>query len=203
MRTILINAINTYLGYLRQYGDYIHVLNVAIHADEASIHAHMRKVYDHVNERGERTPGQRQALAACGILPPRPEEKENRYNSRKMTFDREGRAEWLRDVSRAIAQYRDKHPELLEALEPLKDLETEPEASRQRIEKQEFIALSQRRKISSQAEKLEELQDNIERGERQIEYIDAFRDMVEECEEEVREERAQERHRGRDLEIER
>lgn len=163
-------------------------------------------VFDYVNDKGETVIRQSKALELMGVELPEPGKKLGRFNNRKMTFDKELRAEWIRDAERAIEQYRAKHPELARTLAPLDEIEREPEKSREALEKNDFIAAKQKETIARQNETIAEQEktiehqrDQIDKGDRMIEYQDAFREFVQSCEEEVERETIARSRREHDI----
>ena len=81
----------TLVEYSRQYGDHIHVLDIAIHVDEATPHAHLRRVIDYKDEHGLSHIGQAKGLEQMGIPLPDPAAPRSRHNNHKMTFDKQMR----------------------------------------------------------------------------------------------------------------
>ena len=79
---------------LEKFSSNIHILDYAIHADEETPHAHIRKVYDYVDEKGHECLSQVQALKALGFDCPDPEQKVDRLNNPKVSFDAYMREKW-------------------------------------------------------------------------------------------------------------
>lgn len=81
----------TLVNYSHEYGDHVHVLDIAIHLDEATPHAHLRRVIDYKDEHGLSHIGQAKGLEQMGIPLPDQEAPRSRHNNYKMTFDKQMR----------------------------------------------------------------------------------------------------------------
>lgn len=77
-----------------EHGEPYRILDIAYHFDEQVPQLHVRKVWMFTDEDGELQIGQKQALEQAGVEPPKPDKREGRYNSRKMTYDAEIREAW-------------------------------------------------------------------------------------------------------------
>ncbi len=64
------------------------LLNRALHMDEAVPHIHVRRVWVYKDDDGILKIGQEKALEAAGIPLPHPDKPVDRYNNRKITYDR-------------------------------------------------------------------------------------------------------------------
>ena len=72
------------------------VLSRACHFDETTTHCHERRIWCYTDERSNSLKiGQEKALKMAGVELPNPNEKEGRYNNRKMTFDKMCREMWI------------------------------------------------------------------------------------------------------------
>lgn len=123
------------------------------------------------------------ALEAMGFTLPAPEKPASRYNNLKMSFDKYLRSLWVDCLSHTMEDMSKSRPELRDALIYLSNLELEPLATRENIEKNDYI-------IKKQAEKLEKL-GRIE------EYKDIFEQYVQEQEEELEKELTRSRNKRR------
>lgn len=91
------------------YGENLHVLDISFHLDETTPHVHIRRVWDYETPDGIRKIGQEKSLEAMGISLPDPSKKPGRYNSRKMTFDKECRRTW-QDVCKRHGLFIETEP---------------------------------------------------------------------------------------------
>ena len=72
------------------------VLSRACHFDETTTHCHERRIWCYTDEKSNFLKiGQEKALKMAGLELPNPNEKEGRYNNRKMTFDKMCREMWI------------------------------------------------------------------------------------------------------------
>ena len=71
----------------RRYGEHVHIIDWAMHVDETTPHIQERHCFDYTNKYGEIEPKQERSLEQLGIPLPHPDQKQGRFNSRKMTFD--------------------------------------------------------------------------------------------------------------------
>lgn len=97
-------------------------LSCAIHFDETTPHAHIKETY-HAQTKAGILPKQEECFRQAGLPLPKPEEKEGRYNNRKITFDGARREIW-QEVCKELG---------IEVI-------TEPRPSRKRKEKADYIA---------------------------------------------------------------
>ena len=73
-------------GLQKQWGDNLHLLDLAIHLDEGVAHCHLRMTFSALDKFGQRVPNQAQAFEAMGIQRPDPTTKEGKYNCPLITF---------------------------------------------------------------------------------------------------------------------
>jgi hypothetical protein len=73
-------------GLQKQWGDNLHLLDLAIHLDEGVAHCHLRMTFSALDKFGQRVPNQAQAFEAMGIQRPDPTAKEGKYNCPLITF---------------------------------------------------------------------------------------------------------------------
>ncbi len=146
----------------KRFGDHVHILDWSLHLDEATPHIHERHVFDCLNAYGEVAPQQGKALDALGFDLPEPDKKASNKNNRKKTFDAACRA-MLFDI----------------ALRHGLHLEQEPEyGGRDYLEKQDFILMKQKEKITDQERQIESMQAELEAVTIRIEDTEAFIDRV-------------------------
>ena len=107
--------------FTKRYGTNIHILDWALHMDETTVHIQERHCFDYVNKYGEIEPKQEKALEALGIPLPDPDEEQNRYNNRKVTFDAMNRLMLIEiakkhglDIEEQVKYGGQKHMEKLE-----------------------------------------------------------------------------------------
>lgn len=145
-----------------QHGNHLHILNFSIHLDEQTPHVHLRRCWDYIDKDGHPRLGQEKALEAAGVELPDPTRKAGRYNNRKMTFDNMMRAKWY---------------EILKShgLE----IETEPLPRRKHMIKEKFIDSQ----IAKKSEKVVELEEQLEKLEKQVDWTKDLRDKQQELKE--------------------
>ena len=124
--------------FVEQYGTHVHILDWALHMDETTVHIQERHCFDFLNQYGEIEPKQEKALEQLGIPLPHPDQKPDKYNNRKMTFDAMNR---------------------LMLIEIAKDhgLEIEEEVkygSREHLEKADYVIAKQRELIEEQQSRI-------------------------------------------------
>lgn len=78
-----------------RFGDNIKILNVTLHGEESTPHAHERKLFLGLNEHGEVVVSKTEALKCLGIEAPHPDQKQDRYNNRLMTYTAMCRDLWI------------------------------------------------------------------------------------------------------------
>ncbi len=77
------------------------VLSRACHFDETTTHCHERRIWCYTDEKSNSLKiGQEKALKIAGLELPNPNEKEGRYNNRKMTFDKMCREMWIQSCEK-------------------------------------------------------------------------------------------------------
>lgn len=91
-KATFVKVFNSYNKKLNQWnnshGKPFQMLDMAFHFDEAVPQAHTRRIWSYTDSNGIKCVGQEQALKQAGIQLPHPEKKKNRYNNRKMVFDK-------------------------------------------------------------------------------------------------------------------
>lgn len=94
---------NVYADYFQrhneQFGDYIKILNATLHGEESTPHIHQRVVFLGENKHGEVVVSKTEALKCLGIEAPHPDQKQDRFNNRLMTYTAMCRDLWI-DVCR-------------------------------------------------------------------------------------------------------
>ena len=80
-----------------KHGQPMKILNWALHQDEQGApHFHIRRVWMYRDEDTDLlTTGQEAALKIAGVELPNPDQKEDRWNNRKKTFDKMCREKWI------------------------------------------------------------------------------------------------------------
>ena len=73
-------------GLQKNWGENLHLLDLAIHLDEGVCHCHLRMTFSALDKFGQRVPNQAQAFEAMGIQRPDPTAKEGKYNCPLITF---------------------------------------------------------------------------------------------------------------------
>ena len=73
-------------GLQKNWGENLHLLDLAIHLDEGVCHCHLRMTFSALDKFGQRVPNQAQAFEAMGIQRPDPTTKEGKYNCPLITF---------------------------------------------------------------------------------------------------------------------
>lgn len=143
----------------KQHGSHLHILNLSVHLDEKTPHVHLRRCFDYIDKDGFPRLGQERALKAAGVELPSPDKPEGRYNNRKITFDN---------------MMRDKWQEILKShgLE----IETDPMPRRKNLIKEKFIDSQ----IAKKAEKVAELEKQLEKLEKQVDWTKDLRDKQQE-----------------------
>lgn len=124
-----------------EHGNHVHILSAAFHNDEASPHVHLRRVYDYTDKNGNLVIGMDKALQASGINISNPDKpptckREERYNNRKIAFDRMIREKW-QDI--CISHGFDVIKEPIKGKRSLDLNEYAREQERQRIEKMQAL----------------------------------------------------------------
>ncbi|MCC8137894.1 MAG: serine/arginine repetitive matrix protein 2 [Clostridiales bacterium] len=119
-------------AFEKRFGSHIHILDWALHLDESTPHIHERHVFDCENKYGELCPQQEKALEALGFDLPEPDKKAGRYNNRKMVFDSACRA-MMFDIAKSHGLNLDEEPEY---------------GGCKYLEKQDYILMKQKEKIS-------------------------------------------------------
>lgn len=146
-----------------EHGGHGHILNLAIHLDEATPHAHIRRVWDY-QQGGITELGQNRALKAAGVPLPRPDQKEGRYNNRKITFDAMMRVKW-QDICEAHGLFIERDPRpsrrhldtaAFKDAAIQAELRRHEEEARRAISDLEAFSASKRVKLGSELEKLSE-----------------------------------------------
>ncbi len=90
----------------------IRFLDYAIHNDESTPHIHARVVYIAHDKDGNEIPKMNQCLKEMGIPLPKPEQKEGRFNNRKITLTNDMRKRFIQCVERVMEIELDKVPRL-------------------------------------------------------------------------------------------
>lgn len=94
---------NVYADYFQrhneQFGDHIKILNATLHVEESTPHIHQRVVFLGENKHGEVIVSKTEALKCLGIEAPHPDQKQDRFNNRLMTYTAMCRDLWI-DVCR-------------------------------------------------------------------------------------------------------
>ena len=107
------------------YGSSCRILDMALHLDEDTPHVHVRRVWLGVDQNGNETVSQTQALQALGILPPDPDKALSKNNNAKMAFTHQEQA--------LLMQICQEHGI---------ELETIPKQSRKHLSVPEFKAMA-------------------------------------------------------------
>jgi len=139
-------AVEFFGEFERRFGKHIHILDWSFHLDEATPHIHERHVFDCENRYGEIAPQQEKALEALGFDLPHPDQKPGKLNNRKKTFDAACRA-LLFDICRKHGLHLDQEPEY---------------GGRDYLEKQDYILMKQKEKLSEQAKEITEQETKLE-----------------------------------------
>lgn len=79
----------------KDHGDCFKILNMSFQVDEAVPQLHIRRVWQYRNSNGTLCIGQEKALEQAGIQLPDPSKKKDRFNNRKMVFDKIAREIYL------------------------------------------------------------------------------------------------------------
>ncbi len=132
-------------AFEKRFGSHIHILDWALHLDESTPHIHERHVFDCENKYGELCPQQEKALEALGFDLPEPDKKAGRYNNRKMVFDSACRA-MMFDIAKSHGLNLDEEPEY---------------GGRKYLEKQDYILMKQKEKISKRDRTIEQQGEKI------------------------------------------
>jgi len=148
----------------RRFGENIHILDWSLHLDEATPHIHERHVFDCENRYGEIAPQQEKALEVLGFDLPHPDQKPNKLNNRKMTFDAVCRA-MLFDICEKHGLHLDQEPEY---------------GGKAYLEKQDYILMKQKEKIAAQDAKIGEQESRLDTLTVRIEDTEKFIDEVSE-----------------------
>ena len=148
----------------RRFGKHIHILDWSLHLDEATPHIHERHVFDCENRYGEIAPQQEKALEALGFDLPHLDQKPGKLNNRKKTFDAACRA-MLFDICRKHGLHLDQEPEY---------------GGRAYLEKQDYILMKQKEKLSEQTKEITEQETKLESLTIRIEDTEKFIDEVSE-----------------------
>ena len=148
----------------RRFGKHIHILDWSLHLDEATPHSHERHVFDCENRYGEIAPQQEKALEALGFDLPHLDQKPGKLNNRKKTFDAACRA-MLFDICRKHGLHLDQEPEY---------------GGRAYLEKQDYILMKQKEKLSEQTKEITEQETKLESLTIRIEDTEKFIDEVSE-----------------------
>ena len=146
----------------RRFGKHIHILDWALHLDEATPHIHERHVFDCENRYGEIAPQQEKALEALGFERPHPDQKASKLNSRKITFDAACRV-MLFDICERHGLHLDREPEY---------------GGRAYLEKQDYILMKQKEKMTVQDQQIESKEAELEAITIRIEDTEAFVEEV-------------------------
>ena len=157
-------AVEFFGEFDRRFGKHIHILDWSLHLDEATPHIHERHVFDCENRYGEIAPQQEKALEALGFDLPHPDQKPGKLNNRKKTFDAACRA-LLFDICRKHGLHLDQEPEY---------------GGRAYLEKQDYILMKQKEKLSVQAKEITEQETKLESLTIRIEDTEKFIDEVSE-----------------------
>lgn len=157
-------AVEFFGEFERRFGKHIHILDWSLHLDEATPHIHERHVFDCENRYGEIAPQQEKALEALGFDLPHPYQKPGKLNNRKKTFDAACRA-LLFDICRKHGLHLDQEPEY---------------GGRAYLEKQDYILMKQKEKLSEQAKEITEQETKLESLTIRIEDTEKFIDEVSE-----------------------
>lgn len=90
---------NVYADYFQKhnnrFGDHIKILNATLHVEESTPHVHDRKLFLGTNEHGEVIVSKTEALKCLGIEAPHPDQKQDRFNNRLMTYTAICRELWI------------------------------------------------------------------------------------------------------------
>lgn len=144
-----------------RFGTHVHILDWALHTDEAVPHIHERHVFDAKDSYDDFFPQQKKALEELQISLPKPEEKEGKFNNRKMMFDSICRQMFI-DIAKSFGI----------------EIEEEPEWNgRDYLEKNDYIIAKQKDVIESNQIAIENQNEELE--EITIKLTDA-KTMVEE-----------------------
>ena len=133
-----------------------------LHLDEATPHIHERHVFDCENRYGEIAPQQEKALEALGFERPHPDQKASKLNSRKITFDAACRV-MLFDICERHGLHLDREPEY---------------GGRAYLEKQDYILMKQKEKMTVQDQQIESKEAELEAITIRIEDTEAFVEEV-------------------------
>ena len=137
----------------RRFGKHIHILTP---------HIHERHVFDCENRYGEIAPQQEKALEALGFERPHPDQKASKLNSRKITFDAACRV-MLFDICERHGLHLDREPEY---------------GGRAYLEKQDYILMKQKEKMTVQDQQIESKEAELEAITIRIEDTEAFVEEV-------------------------
>ncbi len=149
----------------RRFGGHIHILDWSLHLDESTPHIHERHVFDCENRYGEIAPQQEKALELLGFDLPDPSRKATKLNNRKMTFDATCRA-MLFDICQQHGLHLDQEPEY---------------GGRAYLEKQDYILMRQKEKLSEQAKEISRQESELNSLTVRIEDTEKFIEEVSEA----------------------
>lgn len=196
------------------------IISWALHMDEKTPHIHMVTVYFYEKD-GLWKCGQEQALEQMGIEKPKPENKTNRYNNRKVTYTEQCRSMWhetLRehgiDIDDKVKNPSQKHKTTLqwkcEQLEKQVDeLEQRAEAAEGRaetaekekeaLEQEKAVLLNDNEALLKQVDESEkrakDAEERAETAEKQAAAAEKDKEAIEKERDEAREAYNAEKHR--------
>lgn len=79
----------------QQFGKCVKILNASLHGDEITPHIHQRTVFIGENKHGDVVVSKTEALKYLGIEAPHPDQKQDRFNNRLMTYTAMCRELWI------------------------------------------------------------------------------------------------------------